>query len=126
VGSRQSGAPAGIGPRIDPEGDDGVRTPASGSGTVLAGGARTADRAADRTGRVYTVSVTLPHRDPRGAEPGLRAELRRRLAAGGEEADWDTLILHGPRPSSDARGHVWFEYSAAVRCVPDPVVVRQV
>jgi hypothetical protein len=77
--------------------------------------------AADRAARVYSVSVTLPYRDARSAGAGLRAELRHRLAAGGEVADWETLVLHGPRPSIDARGHVWFDYSAVVQCLPGPV-----
>ena len=68
----------------------------------------------------YAVSVTLPHRDSRGAARGLLAALRHRVDAGSEVADWETLVLHDPRPSSDARGHVWFEYTAVVECRPVP------
>jgi hypothetical protein len=75
---------------------------------------------AERSPRPCAVSVTLPHRDAGSAARGLLAELRRRVSAGGEVADWDTLVLHGPRPSSDARGHVWFEYTAVVGCRPVP------
>jgi len=76
--------------------------------------------AADRAVRAYAVSVSLPYRDAGSAARGLLAELRHRVTAGGEVADWDTLVLHDPRPSSDARGHVWFEYTAAVECRPVP------
>jgi hypothetical protein len=75
---------------------------------------------AERAARAYAVSVSLPYRDARSAGRGLLAELRHRVAAGGEVADWDTLVLHDPRPSSDARGHVWFEYTAVVECRPVP------
>ena len=76
--------------------------------------------AADRAEVTYLATVQLPYRDVRSASLGLRAELRHRVAAGGEPADWDTLVLHDPRPSSDARGHVWFEYTAVVECRPVP------
>jgi hypothetical protein len=75
---------------------------------------------AERATRPYTVSVVLPYRDARGAERGLLAELRHRVRAGGEVADWATLVVHDPRPSSDTRGHVWFEYTAVVECRPVP------
>jgi hypothetical protein len=94
-------------PRQD-GGNDDVGIQRSGSG-------RAAPRA-DRPVRRYSVSVTLPYRDAGRADEGLRAGLRRRVAASGEVADWTTLVVHSPRPSSDARGHVWFEHSATVDC----------
>jgi len=87
--------------------------------STLVGGSHRSTRARPAA-RPYAVSVTLPHRDAGSAARGLLAELRRRVSAGGEVADWDTLAMHGPRPSSDARGHVWFEYTAVVQCRPVP------
>jgi hypothetical protein len=71
---------------------------------------------AEPAARVYAVSVTLPYRDAGSARRSLLTELRHRVAAGGEVADWDTLVVHDPRPSSDARGHVWYEHTAVVEC----------
>ena len=31
-----------------------------------------------------------------------------------ESPDWDTLVVTGPTETTDARGRVWFEYSATV------------
>ena len=65
------------------------------------------------------MSVTLPYADACSAAAGLRAELRHRLAGADDEApDWENLVVHGPMLSADARGHVWFEYSAVVHSRP--------
>jgi hypothetical protein len=72
---------------------------------------------------IYSASVPLPYQHRQGAAVGLRAELRHLVELGyllgrqapGELPDWDTLVVTGPDESTDARGRVWFEYTATVR-----------
>ncbi len=68
--------------------------------------------AAERQDVTYLATVVLPYRDVRSASRGLRAELRQRVwSVGGGDADWESLVLSGPRPVADG----WFQYTAAVR-----------
>jgi hypothetical protein len=64
----------------------------------------------------YTASVVLPYPHASCATAGLRAELRHRVigAAGGQAPDWSTLLVTGPRLDRDARGRLWFEYTAVL------------
>lgn len=69
---------------------------------------------APATDLLAVATVALPYRDARSAAAGLRAELRHQLA-GGPEPDWATFSVSAPVRSTDARGAVWFSYSASVR-----------
>lgn len=62
---------------------------------------------------LLTATTALPYPHLERATAGLRAELRHQLGAG-ELADWSTLEVTGPSKVPDARGRVWFEYSATV------------
>ena len=64
----------------------------------------------------YTASVVLPYPHIFSAVAGLRAELRHRIVdrAGGQLPDWNTLTVTGPTADRDARGRVWFEYTATL------------
>jgi len=72
--------------------------------------------AADRAEVTYLATVQLPYHDVRSASLGLRAELRHRVrSVSGGDADWQSLVLHGPVAVSDRRGRQWWEYTATVR-----------
>lgn len=64
----------------------------------------------------YTASVVLPYPHTSCAAAGLRAELRHRVVghAGSQVPDWSTLLVTGPTLDRDARGRVWFEYTATL------------
>jgi hypothetical protein len=72
---------------------------------------------------IYTTSAALPYQHRQGAAAGLRAELRHLVELGyllgrrapDELPDWDTLVVTGPKETSDGNGRVWFEYSATVQ-----------
>jgi hypothetical protein len=61
----------------------------------------------------YAASTALPYPHQERAVAGLRAQLRYLLAPG-ETADWAMLTVTGPNEVPDARGHVWFTYTAEV------------
>jgi hypothetical protein len=64
----------------------------------------------------YTAITGLPYEHLDRATAGLRAELRRQLL----RADvhqvplWATFNVAGPVQTMDARGRIWFEYTATV------------
>jgi hypothetical protein len=62
----------------------------------------------------YSATTALPYPHRERATAGLRAELRHHLRAG-EQADWATLAIAGPKHVPDARGRTWFEYVATVQ-----------
>jgi hypothetical protein len=64
----------------------------------------------------WRASAALPCEDPRSAVAGLRAELRRRVASGEQPGtpDWRTFSVTGPERTTDARGRVWYSYSATL------------
>ena len=72
---------------------------------------------------IYSASAALPYQHRQGAAAGLRAELRHLVELGyllgrraaDELPDWDTLVVTGPKETTDANGRVWFEYSATVQ-----------
>src|SRR4051812_37716749 len=59
----------------------------------------------------FTATTALPYEHLDRATAGLRAELRRQLAAG-DLADWSTFRVTGPTEVADGRGRPWFEYGA--------------
>jgi hypothetical protein len=71
---------------------------------------------------IYTTSAALPYQHRQGAAAGLRAELRHLVELGyllgrrapDELPDWGTLVVTGPKETTDVNGRVWFEYSATV------------
>ena len=65
----------------------------------------------------WRASAVLPCEDPRSAIAGLRTELRRLVTSGEQpgDPDWRTLAVSGPHRSTDARGRVWFTYSATLQ-----------
>ena len=66
--------------------------------------------------QTYTASVVLPYPHASCATAGLRAELRHRVVgrAGSGVPDWSTLLVTGPTLDRDARGRVWYEYTATL------------
>jgi hypothetical protein len=62
-----------------------------------------------------TTALPYPHLDR--ATAGLRGELRQQLLAAGDvdRPDWSTLTVTGPQEFADARGQMWFGYSATLR-----------
>jgi hypothetical protein len=82
---------------------------------------------------VYSASAALPYQHRQGAAAGLCAELRHLVELGyllgrqspEESPDWDTLVVTGPTETIDARGRVWFEYSATVSTRRETTPVHQ-
>ena len=82
---------------------------------------------------LVAVALVLALRLRAGSAPdverGLRAELRHLVELGyllgrrapDELPDWDTLVVTGPKETTDANGRMWFEYSATVHApLPRP------
>jgi hypothetical protein len=65
----------------------------------------------------WRASAVLPYEDPRSAVAGLRAELRHLVASGEQPGtpDWRTFAVSGPERSTDARGRVWYAYTATLQ-----------
>jgi hypothetical protein len=82
---------------------------------------------------IYSASAALPYQHRQGAAAGLCAELRHLVELGyllgrqspEESPDWDTLVVTGPTETTDARGRVWFEYSATVSSRRQPDGIQQ-
>jgi hypothetical protein len=69
----------------------------------------------------WRASAVLPYEDPRSAVAGLRAELRHLVASGVQPGrpDWRTFAVTGPERTTDARGRVWYSYSAVLQGAGD-------
>jgi hypothetical protein len=65
----------------------------------------------------FTATTALPYPHLERATAGLRAELRRQMAAAGilEPPRWDTLMVTGPVETTGRHGSAWFEYRATVQ-----------
>ena len=73
--------------------------------------------ASSALGVQWQASAALPYEDPRSAIAGLRAELRHRVSSGEQPGtpDWRTFSVAGPERSTDARGRVWYSYTATLQ-----------
>jgi hypothetical protein len=73
------------------------------------------------SGTTHSAAAALPYRHLAAAARGLRAELRHQLLDRGPGLlpDWNTFRVTGPVDVRDARGGVWFEYTATVESRED-------